>query len=99
MNSTPAASNARRTAKSLAVVIDVSLSAVRRDELWLRPRQTDVRGPRRSIERELAAALIWALVRAFAILTDSFRMILFIPYGIQRMVWVSKRHFGPWRKI
>src|SRR5262249_23974288 len=69
MNSTPAASRARRTAKSLAAVIDVSssVSSARRMVATLR---SDRRARSSALQRRRErAALIWALVSGLAILT------------------------------
>src|SRR5262249_41109972 len=77
MNSTPAASRARRTAKSLAVVIDVwaSVSSARR--IVVTPR-VDSRARSSALQRRRArAALICALVRGF-----SFMLTRLIPCGI-----------------
>jgi hypothetical protein len=90
-----AASKARRTAKSLAVVIDVSsfASSARRIVVTLK----DVWRARSSaLHRTRArAALIWALVRSFdAILTYYIYMLCFIPYGMfKKAPNPSKRHF------
>ena len=80
MNSTPAASKARRTAKSLAVVIDVSssVSSARRIVVTLRA----VSRARSSAVHRMSAraALICALVSGFAaLLTLSYIMLFFIP--------------------
>src|SRR5262245_43422459 len=69
MNSTPAASKARRTAKSLAAVIEVSssVSSARRIVATLR---SDRRARSSALQRRRErAALIWALVSGLAILT------------------------------
>src|SRR5262245_38199592 len=69
MNSTPAASRARRTAKSLAAVIEVSssVSSARRMVATLR---SDSRARSSALQRRRErAALIWALVSGLAILT------------------------------
>ena len=80
MNSTPAASKARRTAKSLAVVIDVSssVSSARRIVVTLKAVS---RARSSALQRMRArAALIWALVSGFtALLTLSFIMLCFMP--------------------
>ena len=102
MNSTPAASSARRTAKSLAVVIDVwaSVSSARR--IVVTPR-VDSRARSSALQRRRArAALICALVRGF-----SFILTCLIPYGIihtvqsgyDRIDFANKRHSLIWRKI
>src|SRR5262249_24700308 len=69
MNSTPAASRARRTAKSLAAVIEVSssVSSARRIVATLRSDRR-ARSPALHRRRE-RAALIWALVSGLTILT------------------------------
>src|SRR5215813_11502826 len=69
MNSTPAASKARRTAESLAAVIKVSssVSSARRIVATLR---SDPRARSSALQRRRErAALIWALVSGLAILT------------------------------
>jgi hypothetical protein len=69
MNSTPAASKARRTAKSLAAVIEVSssVSSARRMVATLR---SDRRARSSALQRRRdRAARIWALVSGLAILT------------------------------
>jgi hypothetical protein len=69
MNSTPAASKARRTAKSFAAVIEVSssVSSARRTVATLR---SDCRARSSALQRRRArAALIWALVSGLTILT------------------------------
>jgi len=102
MNSTPAASRARRTAKSLAVVIDVwaSVSSARR--IVVTPR-VDSRARSSALQRRRArAALICALVRGF-----SFILTCLIPHGIihtvqsgyDRIDFANKRHSLIWRKI
>src|SRR5262249_1476525 len=81
MNSTPAASRARRTAKSLAVVIDVwgLVSSARR--IVVEPR-VDSRARSSALQRRRArAALICALVRGF-----SFILTCLIPYDIVHTV-------------
>ena len=69
MNSTPAASKARRTARSFAAVMDVSpsVSSARRIVATL----SDERPARSSALQRMSerAALIWALVRGWLILT------------------------------
>src|SRR6516165_293661 len=77
MNSTPAASKARRRAKSFATVIDVwaSVSSARR--IVVTPR-VDSRARASALQRRRArAALICALVRGF-----SFILTYLIPYDI-----------------
>jgi hypothetical protein len=102
MNSTPAASRARRTARSLAVVIDVwaSVSSARR--IVVTPR-LDSRARSSALQRMRArAALICALVKGF-----SFMLTCLIPddmihtaqSGYDRIDLPSKRHFSAWRKI
>jgi len=80
MNSTPAASKARRTAKSFAVVIDVSssVSSARRIVVTLRAVS---RARSSALQRMRArAALICALVSGFtALLTLSCILLFFIP--------------------
>ena len=80
MNSTPATSKARRTAKSFAVVIDVSssVSSARRMVVTLRAVS---RARSSALQRMSArAALICALVSGFtALLTLSCIMLFFIP--------------------
>jgi hypothetical protein len=69
MNSTPAASSARRTAKSLAAVIEVSssVSSARRMVATLR---SDCRARSSALQRRRErAALIWELVSGLTILT------------------------------
>src|SRR5262245_11664622 len=81
MNSTPAASKARRTAKSLATVIDVwaSVSSARR--IVVTPR-VDSRARSSALQRSRArAALICALVRGF-----SFILTYLIPCDINYTV-------------
>jgi hypothetical protein len=71
MNSTPAASKARRTAKSLAAVIEVSSSAssARRMVATLK---SDCRARSSALQRRRErAALIWALLSGLAILTHT----------------------------
>jgi len=80
MNSTPAASKARRTAKSFAVVMDVSssVSSARRIVVTLRAVS---RARSSALQRMSArAALICALVSGFTtLLTLSCIMLFFIP--------------------
>src|SRR5262245_19228563 len=69
MNSTPAASKVRRTTMLLAAVIDVSfsVSSARRMVATLR---SDCRARSSALQRSRArAALIWALVSGWAMLT------------------------------
>src|SRR5262245_20256653 len=80
MNSTPAASKARRTAKSLATVIDVwaSVSSARR--IVVTPR-VDSRARSSALQRRRArAALICALVRGF-----NFMLTYLIPYDMNHI--------------
>src|SRR5262249_48427790 len=69
INATPAASKVRRTTMSLATVIDVSfsVSSARRMVATLR---SDSRARSSALQRSRArAALIWALVSGWAMLT------------------------------
>src|SRR5262245_1873395 len=69
MNSTPAASKARRTAKSLAAVIEVS-SSVNSARRMVATLRSDRRARSSALQRRRdRAALIWALVSGLAILT------------------------------
>src|SRR5262245_51183896 len=77
MNSTPAASNVRRTAESLAAVIDVFSSANSARRIVVTP-SVDWRARSSALQRRRArAALIWALVRGL-----SFILTRFISLGI-----------------
>src|ERR1700683_3946583 len=92
MNSTPAASNARRRAWLFAAVIDVWLSANSARRIVVTP-TAEWRAKSSALQRTRARpALSCALVRGFDILTDSFRMIYFIPYGIIH----AAVHYTPW---
>src|SRR5262249_25089793 len=80
MNSTPAASKARRTAKSLAAVIEVSssVSSARRIVATLR---SDRRARSSALQRRRPrAALIWALVSGLVI--DSYSRLCYYSYHI-----------------
>src|SRR5262249_50835166 len=77
INSTPAASKVRRTAESLAVVIDVFPSANSARRIVVTPR-VDSRARSSALQRRRARpALIWALVSGF-----TFILTYFIPYDI-----------------
>src|SRR5262249_20891224 len=86
MNSTPAASKARRTAKSLAAVIEVSssVSSARRMVATLR---SDRPARSSALQRRRArAALIWALVSGLVILTR------IVAYAIIHIILAYVRH-------
>src|SRR5262245_9606128 len=77
MNSTPAASNVRRTAESLAAVIDVFSSVNSARRIVVTP-SVDWRARSSALQRRRArAALIWALVRGL-----NFILTYFISLGI-----------------
>ena len=101
MNSTPAPSSARRTAKSLAAVRDVSFfeSSARRIVATLR---SDFRAKSSALQRRRArAALIWALESGLAILTQITAYATFhIMLGLskQKLQSVASLRFIPERK-
>src|SRR6516165_5084415 len=99
MNSTPAASSARRSAWSLAAVSEVLFSVNSARRIVVTP-TAECRARSSALQWTSArAALSCALVSAVAILTNSFRMILFIPYEMgHELRLISKRYFGPRRK-
>src|SRR5262245_50325850 len=81
MNSTPAASNVRRSVELLAEVIDVSPSANSARRIVVTP-SVDSRARSSALQRRRArAALIWALARGF-----SFILTRTIPNGMNYTV-------------
>jgi hypothetical protein len=70
MNSTPAVSRTRRTAKSLAVVIDVSLSTFSARRIVASPRAALTARSSALQRTRPRAALIWAPVRGFEVIVD-----------------------------
>jgi hypothetical protein len=70
MNSTPAASRARRTAKSLAVVIDVLSSASSARLIVASPNAASRASSAALHRRRARAARIWALFNGFGFMVD-----------------------------
>src|SRR6516164_6120507 len=70
MNSTPAASKARRTAKSFAMVIDVSLSASSARLIVASPNAASRASSAALHRRRARAARIWALFNGFGFMVD-----------------------------
>jgi hypothetical protein len=70
MNSTPAASKARRTAKSLAMVIDVSPSASSARLIVASPNAASRASSAALHRRRARAARIWALFNGFGFIVD-----------------------------
>jgi hypothetical protein len=85
MNSMPAASRARRMAKSFATVIEVSSSVSSARRIVVTPTE-DSRARSSALHRISArAALIWALISDLDfMLTIYVHMIYFIPFGINK---------------
>ena len=106
MNSTPAASKARRTAKSLAAVIDVSSAVNSARRIVVTPTD-DAFARSAALQRMRArAARIWALVRGEEdMLTYHFSMyrLYHMEYSIRRSTLLHRRlrrprHHGSGRK-
>ena len=87
MNSTPAASRARRTAKSLAAVIDVWSSASSARRMVATPTADSLARSSARHRRNARAALIWPLVRGFG-----FILTAQILYDILHIVQYSDDH-------
>src|SRR6516162_4062073 len=87
MNSTPAVSRARRTAKSLAAVIDVWSSASSARRMVATPTADSLARSSARHRRNARAALIWPLVRGFG-----FILTAQILYDIVHIVQYSDDH-------
>jgi hypothetical protein len=74
MNSTPALSKARRTAKSLAAVMEVSWSAFSARRIVANPSAASLARSSALQRTRPRAALIWALVRGLNATLDFFKV-------------------------
>jgi hypothetical protein len=75
MNSTPAASKARRTAKSLAMVIDVSPSVSSARLIVASPKAASRASSAALHRRRARAARIWALFSGFGFIVDDIGIV------------------------